>query len=559
MARSSEEVLLIVNHVRHKKVDGSLYLMGERLAWMQAHKNTFTISHPYSDIKVQKISPDSKEKVQLQILMYDGSANTFHFNHSQGREQQLKDRDTIKELLQQLLPQFRKKVSSELEEKNKLLQEDPKLFQLYKDLVVSQLMTAEEFWANHSAKLSNFSNDKNQTVGVSAAFLADIKPQTDGCNGLRYNLTPDIIESIFKTYPMVKKKHAEYVPHKMSENEFWTKFFQSHYFHRDRINFSSKDMFSDCAKNDDDEIKEEIFRNVNDPLLDLTQIKDGSLDEGYGSITEEKRGSVNPANLSIIRRFNHHSTMVLKTCDIQQQELDALAASNASGEPSSSAHLNGDQGANKSKLTTTNNSYQPAEKKARIKEKIQYTDLENEKNSAATSLRLTKMERYLHGPTPVSASLYSTGDDIVQAAQIVHQKIPQWVPSLPQVLPVHIALSVLGELSPGGSLMQRTSQQDLQQIIPLHTQEELRQTYSALCELLRHYWSCFPTSSKFLEEKVVKMKATLERFHVNKLNPFKEQLLNQHYSVNLTGHMEEMLSAAYNKFDLWQAKRQVKR
>lgn len=55
--------------------------------------------------------------------------------------------------------------------------------------------------------------------------------------------------------------------------------------------------------------------------------------------------------------------MVLKTCDIQQQELDALAASNASGEPSSSAHLNGDQGANKSKLTTTNNSYQPAEKK----------------------------------------------------------------------------------------------------------------------------------------------------------------------------------------------------
>ena len=51
MAKSSEEVLLIVNHVRHKKVDGSLYLMGERLAWMQAHKNTFTISHSYSDIK----------------------------------------------------------------------------------------------------------------------------------------------------------------------------------------------------------------------------------------------------------------------------------------------------------------------------------------------------------------------------------------------------------------------------------------------------------------------------------------------------------------------------
>lgn len=426
-------------------------------------------------------------------------------------------------------------------------------------MVVSQLMTAEEFWANHSTKLANSAGDKNQNVGVSAAFLADIKPQTDGCNGLRYNLTPDIIESIFKTYPMVKKKHAEYVPHKMSENEFWTKFFQSHYFHRDRISFSSKDMFSDCAKNDEEEIKEEIFRNINNPLLDLTQIKDICLDDGFGSVTEESRGSVNPANLSIIRRFNHHSTMVLKTCDIQQQELDNLAGSNASGEPSSTAHLNGEQSANKSKLNTNNNLYQPAEKKARIQEKIQYTDLEGEKNSTATSLRLTKMERYLHGPTPVSASIYSTGDEIVQAAQIIHQKMPQWVPSLPHVLSPQIALTVLGELSPGGSLMQRTSQQDLQQIIPPDIQEELRQTYSALCELLRHYWSCFPTSSKFLEEKVVKMKNTLERFHINKLNSFKEQLLSQHYSVNLIGHMEEMLNAAYNKFDVWQAKRQIKR
>lgn len=69
-------------------------------------------------------------------------------------------------------------------------------------------------------------------AGVSGAFLADIKPQTDGCNGLKYNLTQDIIEAVFKTYPAVRKKHSDYVPAKMTEAEFWTKFFQSHYFHR---------------------------------------------------------------------------------------------------------------------------------------------------------------------------------------------------------------------------------------------------------------------------------------------------------------------------------------
>lgn len=68
--------------------------------------------------------------------------------------------------------------------------------------------------------------------GVSGAFLADIKPQTDGCNGLKYNITPDIIECIFKTYPAVKKKYFDNVPSKLTESQFWTKFFQSHYFHR---------------------------------------------------------------------------------------------------------------------------------------------------------------------------------------------------------------------------------------------------------------------------------------------------------------------------------------
>ena len=55
MSRSSEEVLLVVNNVRHKKSDGSLYMMGERVAWMQAAKDTFTVSHHYADIKCEKL------------------------------------------------------------------------------------------------------------------------------------------------------------------------------------------------------------------------------------------------------------------------------------------------------------------------------------------------------------------------------------------------------------------------------------------------------------------------------------------------------------------------
>lgn len=46
-----EEIKLVVDHVKHKKVEGSLYLMSERIGWMPKQKDSFTVSHHYGDIK----------------------------------------------------------------------------------------------------------------------------------------------------------------------------------------------------------------------------------------------------------------------------------------------------------------------------------------------------------------------------------------------------------------------------------------------------------------------------------------------------------------------------
>lgn len=60
----------------------------------------------------QKISPEGKAKVQLQVVLHNGVSSTFHFTNKTGIHGQLGDRDKVKEMLQTLLPKFKRKVST---------------------------------------------------------------------------------------------------------------------------------------------------------------------------------------------------------------------------------------------------------------------------------------------------------------------------------------------------------------------------------------------------------------------------------------------------------------
>ncbi|KAG8257681.1 General transcription factor IIH subunit 1 [Homalodisca vitripennis] len=541
MTTSSEEILLQVGQVRYKKGDGTLYVMSERLAWMLDHRDTVTVSHRYTDIKMQKISPEGKAKIQLQVVLHDNTTSTFQFVNRSGPAVATRERDQVKDLLVQLLPKFKRKVNKELEEKNRLLSENPALLQLYRDLVITQVISPEEFWAQHASQYTQKNVNQKQEVGVSGAFLADIKPQTDGCNGLKYNLTADIIDCIFKTYPAVRKKHIEYVPTKLTEGEFWTKFFQSHYFHRDRITTSSKDLFTECAKLDDQEMKKVMSTGVSDPLLDVSSFQDK-----YNEETLEKPPQTqNIVHQNMIKRFNQHSIMVLKAC--QQQTVPKQ-------EPNGTPQMNGEV------PSTSDESHHDVQaKKMRIQEKINYEDLDANcsQSHSSSQLNLSKVERYLHGPTPGQQDELLPDEAVGRAWVGLQQELAVWSPHPPTLVAPAAAVSALGELTPGGALMKCYHDESLAQLVPEPLEKDLRNLYMSGCELLRHFWLCFPPTTPQLQEKAEKMHEALHRFHSAKLKPFEDRVMLEFspLSQQLTSHISQLLTAAYSKYEVWQSRR----
>ncbi|GBP33999.1 General transcription factor IIH subunit 1 [Eumeta japonica] len=449
---------------------------------------------------------------------------------------------------------------------HKLLSLHPTLKHLYEDLVISKVINSEEYWNTPTLKHYTESNNIKQEVGVSGAFLADIQPQTDGCNGLKYNLTQDIIDAIFKTYPAVRKKHTDYVPTKMTEAEFWTKFFQSHYFHRDRIaSSSSKDLFGECAKMDDVAIATAMKHTTPDLTVDLPQFIEPT--PLLGAPDEESERERDNIHRNMIKRFNQHSIMVLKA---SQKSTN----SNSSNKVSNSKPVeNGIAEKRPVEETTTNGNTEPPEKKRRILEKIHYEDLEdNNKNDDTQELQLSKIERYLLGPSsqlnqsnikPKHAPPLSALASVVQA----------WSSGQGCARPVRAsaaaAVGALGELSPGGALMRHHHAASMAQLVPPDVNAELHRLYLSCGELLRELWRCFPQpgaagasandAGEDTAARAAKFYEALLRFRNVKLRPFEEKMLRDltPLAATLTKHLNQMIETACSKYAVWQ-QRQAK-
>jgi hypothetical protein len=136
-----------------------------------------------------------------------------------------KDRDKFTALLKKELEIiYGARQNGEATPQERMLR-DPVLRQTYEALVVSGVMTEQEFWTHrHEAKLQEDTN--LQKRGVPSA-KTDIKELTSDQQFIRYSVTKSDEEQYFQQHPTLRPQYdADVGGGKMTRQQFWTAFLE---------------------------------------------------------------------------------------------------------------------------------------------------------------------------------------------------------------------------------------------------------------------------------------------------------------------------------------------
>ncbi|KAH3661801.1 hypothetical protein OGAPHI_005979 [Ogataea philodendri] len=112
----------------------------------------------------------------------------------------------------------------------KLLRDNPTLMKTFAEAVIKSGLSPEEFWSTRVHLLRSYAIQTNQKRGP-YNVLSTIKPVASSENQVNVSVTREKIHEIFQQYPIVRKAYDDNVP-KMSEGEFWSRFFSSKLFRK---------------------------------------------------------------------------------------------------------------------------------------------------------------------------------------------------------------------------------------------------------------------------------------------------------------------------------------
>jgi transcription initiation factor TFIIH subunit 1 len=182
-------------------------------------------------------------------------------------------------------------------------------------------ITESEFWDGREHLLLAEAASEGQKRGRPGQ-LVDPRPQTVEGGEVKIVITPQLVHDIFDEFPVVAKAYNDNVPNKLSEAEFWKRYFQSKLFNAHRASIRSsaaqhvvKDdpIFDKYLEKDDDELEPRRARNeVSDLFINI-----GATLEDHGETGNEKDVTMQAGRqrgaLPLIRKFNEHSERLLNS------------------------------------------------------------------------------------------------------------------------------------------------------------------------------------------------------------------------------------------------------
>lgn len=237
--------------VRFKKMTGNLKLSRLRMAFRCSSGETVI---EWQKVAKHQVTPVAYPKSLLKLILSDGSNATFQF----------KDRSTLEQArndVSEFLRAFRrpdaapssavngkKRSLAEISAQSKASFEDlepnalavarstvlaahPYLRQQHQHLVEeSKTVSEDDFWKTHEGLLGE---EYARMAGLTKAGSSSILQSHVPASG-RVTLGVEEMRQIFILYPAVHKAYEEKVPLELSDEQFWRKYLESEYFHRDR-------------------------------------------------------------------------------------------------------------------------------------------------------------------------------------------------------------------------------------------------------------------------------------------------------------------------------------
>ncbi|KAJ8322704.1 hypothetical protein BDV3_006971 [Batrachochytrium dendrobatidis] len=328
----------------YKKKNGVMTVSNSLFSWTETAASSPAISIPYEAIKAQlvnAIGPSGKVLLKLSLWPVGDTPETNHNFSFPNPATAESDRDHIKDYLATRIAAVRQRSATpasakptslprtasattssltlqDLQARQALLSKNKDLAKLHKEIVIGGLISEQDFWNTRQQTLINQEWQAFQKKGISSGSLADTKPTVDGDgNDLKYKLTPDIIHSIFIEYPAVHKAFQDHVPDKMTEKEFWGKYLASKYFHRNRTTAikETEDLFDKYMQEDANDLllnPTGVQFTIHNKLIDLTTTSEDHVETGNRPDSTMRAGFVQ-TSLPLIRKFNRHSTFILKS------------------------------------------------------------------------------------------------------------------------------------------------------------------------------------------------------------------------------------------------------